>query len=249
MTDDARRGTAGQAAALPGPGTGTDGFRYLDPDVVLLLDRFRVDLVIDVGAHRGQYASELMRAGYRGRILSFEPQCDAHAELLRAASAEPRWSVGERCAIGDRPGTAQLHVAGNSQSSSLLPMLPAHERAAPASRYVGAETVSLRRLDSAAADGCAQHERVFLKVDVQGFERQVLEGAAGLMPRIVGVQVELDLVPMYEGSAQLEETSAYLRTLGFALYRIRPGFTDPSSARMLQVDGTYFREACEPPFP
>ncbi len=216
-------------------------FLYLDPEMARVLQAFGVDLVLDVGANHGQFALELIRAGYAGRILSFEPLASAHAALLKASQDYPQWDVAERCAIGDRNGSGLLHVAGNSQSSSFLPILAAHTAAAPASSYIASETVALRTLDEMAAAAIAASARPFLKLDVQGFEARVLDGAAGLMGKFVGLQVELDLLPLYQGTVSMEEMMSRLRALGFSLFRIRPGFTDPNSDRMLQVDGIFFR--------
>ena len=218
-------------------------FRYLDPEIVGLLRMFGVDLVLDVGANRGQFARELIRAGYEGRIISFEPQSDAHADLVEASRSQPQWTVAQRCAIGDRTDTAILYVAGNSESSSLLPMLATHQAAAPASRYVSSERVPMHRLDEVIANEVASAAKPFLKLDVQGFARRALDGAGRILHRIVGIQVELDLVPLYGGGVLIEEMLPRLRGLDFAVYKLVPGFTDRRSGRLLQVDGVLFRES------
>jgi FkbM family methyltransferase len=204
---------------------------------------FEVDLVLDVGANRGQFARELIRAGYEGRIVSFEPLSDAYRDLVDVSRNEPRWKVAERCAVGHRSETAILHVAGNSESSSVLPMLPSHYTAAPASRYIRSDMIMMRRLDDIAATDAESAHHPFLKLDIQGFEHRAIEGAAGILDRIAGVQVELDLTPLYEGGLLIEDMIARLRELGFSLYRLVPGFADQRSGRMLQVDGIFFRES------
>lgn len=218
-------------------------FRYLDPEIANLLKMFEVDLVLDVGANRGQFSCELIKAGYQGRIMSFEPLSDAYLDLVEVSRNEPRWTVAERCAVGHRSEATILHVAGNSESSSVLPMLASHYSAAPASRYVRSETIMMRRLDEVAAVEVESADRPFLKLDVQGFEHRAIEGAAGILDKIVGLQVELDLTPLYEGGLVIEEMIARLRELGFSLYRLVPGFTDRRSKRMLQVNGIFFRES------
>jgi FkbM family methyltransferase len=229
----------------PTCGSGTDQptaeFRYTDPEVAELLQQFDVDLVLDIGANRGQYAREIRRAGYEGHIISFEPLSDAHAALVMASRDDPRWSVGERCALGDHRGSATLHIAGNSESSSLLPMLDAHKAAAPASRYIGTETVPLRRLDEVAAEAVSGVSRPFVKLDVQGVENLVLQGSAGIMPSVVGLQVELDLLRLYDGAGLIEEMVPYLRQQGFGLFHLRQAFTDRRTGQILQVDGVFFR--------
>lgn len=220
-------------------------YRYLDPSIVDFLKAFRVDLVLDIGANRGQFARELIYAGYKDRIVSFEPQSTAYAGLLEASRHYPLWTAAPRCAIGDRSGVARLNLAGNSESSSLLPMMAIHRAAAPASRYIGTERVRVLRLDDAAESELKDSARPFLKIDVQGFESRVLDGAPHTLKLSVGLQVELDLVPLYEGSVPMENMVARLRALGFTLYRIMPGFSDRCSGRMLQVDGLFFREGMD----
>lgn len=215
--------------------------RYLDPALPELLRHFGIDLVFDVGANTGQYALELIEAGYEGRIVSFEPLSTAHPQLLAASQGHDGWTVEDRGALGAEAGTATLHVAGNLQSSSLLGMLDTHVDAAPASRYVDAETVTVRTLDEAGAPHAAAARAPFLKLDVQGFEDRVLAGATTLLPRIRGIQVEMSLVPLYEGEPAFEWWLARLRSLGFDLWRIWPGFSDPRTGRTLQVDGMFFR--------
>jgi len=87
------------------------------------LNRFGVDLVFDVGANTGQFATELRSVGYRGRIVSFEPLPDAHQVLSAAAARDSNWTVHSRGALGDVDGEIEMNIAGNSASSSVLPTL------------------------------------------------------------------------------------------------------------------------------
>ena len=208
-----------------------------------LLSRRAVKLVLDVGANTGKYGRLLRRHGYRGRIVSFEPLSTAYAQLVDRAARDPSWDVAPRMALGDRAGEALIHVSRNSVSSSLLPMLPAHQRAAPHSGYIADELTPVHRLEDAAAPYITEASPLFLKLDVQGYEGQVIEGSRGLLPRVVGIQAELSLVPLYEGACMMPEMSKRMQELGFVLYGVFPGFVDPSSGRMLQVDGVYMRES------
>ena len=108
----------------------------------------RINLILDVGANMGQFGAELRsHIGYAGRIVSFEPMLAAHEALCRRSAADPLWEIAPRTAIGSRHGTITLNIAGNSASSSVLPMLAAHSDAAPESHYVGTEVVPLQPLD------------------------------------------------------------------------------------------------------
>lgn len=209
--------------------------------IVSTLKRHNIDLVLDVGANSGQFAAEIRGRGYIGKIVSFEPLSKAHALLQKSKRGDKEWVIHQRCAIGDHNGEAEINIAGNSTSSSLLPMLNSHVSAEPSSAYVGTEVVALKSLDSVAPDYMADCKRTFLKIDTQGFEWQVLDGANNILPNIHGVLLELSLVPLYEGQHLWLDLIGRLEREGFVLWALQPGFTDPISAKTLQVDGIFFR--------
>jgi FkbM family methyltransferase len=202
----------------------------------------RINLILDVGANTGQFGRELRaHVGYGGRIVSFEPMRAAHASLATAATGDARWEVAPRAAIGAQSGSVTLNVAGNSASSSVLAMLPTHVQAAPESLYVGTEVVPLEPLDALAPSYFREDSRAFLKIDTQGYESEVLRGAAQTLARLVGLQLELSLVPLYEGQPLMPELLERVRELGFELWAVAPAFVDPRSGRMLQIDATFVR--------
>jgi|APFre7841882724_1041349.scaffolds.fasta_scaffold14410_3 FkbM family methyltransferase len=202
----------------------------------------KVDLVFDVGANVGQFGHALRDAGYAGRMVSFEPLAHAHAELVRACSSDPQWDAAQRVAVGDHEGEIEIHVAGNSVSSSALPMLERHADAAPQSVYIGAERVRVARLDALAPGYLRPGTVPFLKIDTQGYEDRVLEGASGLMDQLVGLQLEMSMVPLYEGQKLFDAMHARLRESGYSAWAFWPGFREPRSGRMLQMDAIYFRD-------
>ncbi|MGD0913596.1 MAG: FkbM family methyltransferase [Terracidiphilus sp.] len=210
--------------------------------LVKMLEHHRVTAVFDVGANVGQFAKELRMAGYRNRIVSFEPLSGLHTRLTRAATGDPSWIVAPRMAIGNHDGTIEINVAGDGVSSSVLDMLEVHVAAAPDSAYIGKEQVSIRKLDSIAKDYAQDADVIFLKADVQGFESQVLEGAAEMFSRIVGLHLELALVPCYSGQLQFADTVNELRSRGLHLWSLSDGTVEESTGRQLQADAVFFRE-------
>lgn len=206
-----------------------------------MLAKHRVDVVLDIGANVGQFAKRLRAAGYRDRIVSFEPLPEAHAELLKASARDELWEVAPRSAIADSAGQAILNVAGNSVSSSLSTMHAAHAEAAPTSRYVRAETVATERLDTAAKAYVAGAS-AFIKIDTQGHEHRVLDGATGIMEAVRGVQLELSFVPLYGGQVLFDELYGRLRSQGYSPWAVWPGLCDHRTGRMLQVDAVFFRD-------
>lgn len=205
-------------------------------------ETFGVDLILDVGANTGQFVSAIRTAGYQGNVVSFEPLSDAHKELQRRAANDDRWHVHERAAIGDFDGEIEINVSRNSVSSSVLPMLDAHSEAERRSAYVAVEKVPICTLNSVSSRYLKDAHRPFLKIDTQGFEWQVLDGAQEVLPRIVGVLCELSLVPLYEGQHLWKEVLGRLEGEGFSLWSIEKGFTDLRSGRTLQVDAMLFRD-------
>jgi FkbM family methyltransferase len=207
-----------------------------------LLDYHKIDLVLDVGANVGQYAKSLRDLGYSGRIVSFEPLSSAYSQLKTASKKDLLWEIAPQTAIGNQEGEIIINIAGNSQSSSALPMLDAHLESAPESAYSGSETVKLSRLDTIAKDYIkSETKSIFLKIDVQGLEKQVLEGATAILPLVKGIKLELSLVPLYEGQVLFKEMIDIVEKLGYELYGIEPGFTAEKTGRMLQMDGIFFK--------
>lgn len=207
-----------------------------------MLAKHNVDVVIDVGANEGQFGCLLREIGYEGDIVSFEPSEEAHANLSRIASRDRRWTVAPRCALGASVGTSKLNVSANSVSSSLLGMLEQHRRAAPDSIYVATESVPVDTLDRLAPHFATLGGAVFLKVDTQGYEGEVLAGATATLGRCVGLQLEMSLVALYEGQMLFDELYRKLTSSGFCLWGISPVFIDPDTGRLLQFDATFFRQ-------
>ncbi len=206
-----------------------------------LLQYCSIDLVLDVGANYGHYATELRAHGYSGRIVSFEPLATAHAKLQEAACGDATWNVAPRMALGEVDGEISIHVAGNSLSSSILDMLPLHEQAAPGSAYVARETVPLKRLDHVAGDFLKGSHRALLKIDTQGYEDRVLTGAQGMLDRVVAIQSELSLAPLYAGQLLFDEMRSNIEAMGFVLFAIFPGYVHERTGQTLQIDGFFIR--------
>jgi FkbM family methyltransferase len=212
-----------------------------DARFLAMLTAHGVNLVFDVGANAGQFGRRLRESGYRGRIVSFEPLSAAWNELTMACRADPLWDAAPRGAIGSEDGEIDIHVAGNSRSSSALNMLDTLKQIAPETAYTGTERVPLRRLDSIAKDYVAPDSVPFIKMDTQGFESEVLKGAPELLKRVAGLNLELTLVPLYEGQLLFEEMFTGITALGFEAWDFSPAFVDRQTGRLLQADVTFFR--------
>jgi len=162
--------------------------------------------------------------------------------LLTLASADPAWEVHDQSAIGDHEGEIEIHIAGNSVSSSVLPMLESHTSAAVGSAYISSEQVPIVRLDSVASRYLTPGFNLFIKIDTQGFEWQVLDGARETLRHASGVLCEMSLVPLYGGQRLWRDTVDRLDAEGFMIWALQKGFTDPRTGQSLQVDGIFIRK-------
>ncbi len=211
----------------------------------VLLERFlavaRPTTVFDVGANIGQYGLSLRKCGFTGRIVSFEAIPSVHARLSALAAGDPDWTVAVCCALGRAPGEARINLARNSVSSSLLPMHDAHLKAAPDSKFIASETVRVERLDDIARPLLPKDGRLFLKVDTQGYEEEVLAGADLVLKSVSAMQLELSVVPLYQGAPSLRRILELCEGLGFYLHGLIPGFYEEKSGRLLQMDGLFLR--------
>jgi FkbM family methyltransferase len=184
-------------------------------DAVQLRDSLRdlrIDCVLDVGANTGQFVRRLRRLGYRGWIISFEPSSEAFQQMSAERAGDPLWR-GYPYALGETDGTKAFHVNAESKCSSFL-----RGRNAPAVRV---DHVEVRRIDSILPDlirslpNCPSTPRIFLKMDTQGYDTQVLAGAKGSLSQIVALLSEVSIVPLYEDMVPYYKALEIYAGLGF----------------------------------
>jgi FkbM family methyltransferase len=206
----------------------------------LLLADLGIEGVVDVGANDGPFAHELRVDGYRGRIISFEPGAESFRRLQVKCADDPNWEC-RQIALGATDGVTAINIAENSSSSSLLPMTVAHAQSAPGSAYIGVETVELARLDSIRHSLGLDNARLFVKVDVQGYELEVLGGAERTLTDALAIESELSFVELYEGQPLFDDVVAWLREAGFVLTELAAVHLDARTGELLQVNGTFRR--------
>lgn len=216
-------------------------FRY-DPSAVRMrfLTSMGINLIFDVGANAGQYAGHMRTLGYSGRIISFEPLSSAFEKLRVRSAIDPDWEA-VNCALGSCDDIAEINISKNSWSSSLLDMLPAHVEFAPESAYHGKEKIIVRALDSIIEDYYRTGDKLFLKIDTQGFGLRVLQGAEKSLERIVGIHMEMSLAPLYKDEPLLGELVLYMQRKGFILVYIEPEFYNLKTGQQLQVNGLFLK--------
>jgi FkbM family methyltransferase len=198
-----------------------------------------IDLVFDVGANIGQYAKLLRTAGYSGRIVSFEPVSSAFADLQRAAANDPNWEVA--ClALGGDKGEKKINVGAMTQMSSLRTIRNEFAAHHDSGKMAGAQSISIVRLDEVFARYARNQDRVLLKMDVQGYEDEVLNGASGILDRITAIQSELAIVPSYSEQKDWIAMIDIFKRLGFSLVDLTNGARNHED-HLYEVDGLFLR--------
>ena len=214
-----------------------------------LLQYEKINCVLDVGANRGQFAKRLRGLGYRGWIVSFEPVPAAYEELCRRFRDDGRWR-GFAVALGDRDEVRKFHVAhGDAQASSFLEFNTVGEKRWGHDHTVR-ETISLRvrRLDGIWDECVAQIEspRVFLKMDCQGFDLNVVEGATAKLHHVLAIQSELALEHFYERMTHFTSAVETYEKLGFDAIGFFPSARrKPDYLRLVEMDCLFLRSLTE----
>ena len=173
------------------------------------------NIVLDVGANRGQFASELRAIGFDGHIVSFEPIASEFGVMAAHFRGDARWT-GHQLALGSTASQMTVTVPRLTVMSSLLESVePDHEGARR-------EVVDVKRLDTMLDDllkatGCS---RPFLKMDTQGYDLEVFKGASGCIDRILGLQSELSIRPLYKGMPHYVEALQCYETAGYQLFNL-----------------------------
>lgn len=197
-----------------------------------------INKIVDVGANIGQYALEARKLGFKGEIISFEPLSNAFIKLKKNSKNDNKWKVVNE-ALGNEDGKVDINIAKNSVSSSISNMLDQHVNSAPESKYINKEKISISKFDSVIDDFYNEADNLFVKIDTQGFEKEVIEGAKNSLKKIKLMQIEMSIAPLYEGQLLFNGMITYLSSLGFVLISLENGFHDDQSGNLLQVDGIF----------
>ncbi len=211
-----------------------------EQEIEQLIISLNIGCVLDVGANEGQYAQNIRIGGYKNRIISFEPLKEPFEVLKQMSANDPKWDAFNM-AIGDTNGKAEINIAGNSVSSSILAINNTHTDAAPASKYVGKQTIEIHTLDSLFKNLHIESPNIYMKVDTQGFEKNVLLGAKESLKKIKAVQLEMSVQTLYEGEDLYFQLSDFLYKEGFRLIKIMRGLTK-ANGELLQFDGVFLRD-------
>jgi FkbM family methyltransferase len=209
--------------------------------VVMSLQSNSIDTIFDIGANEGQFAIETIHGGYKGKIISFEPQKKMHSKCIDSIKSFKNWTIHEQCAVGEVEGVVELNISKNSVSSSILKVNNTHINSAPQSEYIAKEDVKVITFDSIFDNYKSFGQKFVLKIDTQGFEWHVLMGAKKSLNYVDGIIIEMSLFPLYDNQTLWEEIYDFLKTYNFKLWAIQPGLIERKTGKTLQMDCIFFK--------
>lgn len=209
--------------------------------LTLALKEKNIDCILDVGANKGQFVKELRFYGYKNKVISFEPLLEAHKKLIETARNDNEWDIFRPIALGNKNLKNTINISKNSVSSSILNMTKEHFSNASDSRFISKQVIEENKLDDLFNELKIENKNLFLKIDTQGYEFQVLEGAQKNMHLFRGILVEVSLIELYEGQKQWFEIVNLIQGYGFKLWSVDRGFTNKKNGRTLQMDLCFFR--------
>lgn len=194
--------------------------------------------VLDVGANIGQFSRAVLGRWPPATVVAFEPQpaaSDALRKVLRAEAGHTVYAV----AVGAHDGDIDFHPHEYHLSSSVLTTTRSARLRFDWAGELPSIKVPIRRLDTILS-GRRLTSPVVLKIDVQGYEYEVLVGARQVLQNIDAVVVEQSFQAFYENQAHPREVSDLLRQLGFYFDRVLD--TRRECAVIVEADFLYRRE-------
>lgn len=222
---------------------GLDIHRYYrdEPHESKLLKMYGVEAIFDIGANIGQSAQGFRSYGFGGKIVSFEPVDHLFSVLSECAQIDANW-FAEKLALGAVATTSNIFVSGgHAGASSMLEMTDLVSELAPDQAVTHQQRVDVSTVDEMVKKHYPNGDRLFLKLDVQGYEAQVLAGAAIAFSKIVGMRLELGLVESYRGESLLYDVLPSMYRQGFRAVAMEPAWVNDKTDELLQMNVTLFR--------
>jgi FkbM family methyltransferase len=222
--------------------------------IAWLLEHYRVDCVLDVGANTGQYGQSLRRNGYQGHIVSFEPVPQFVEAVEKASADDDKWNV-QPVGLGSVEGAVPIRVQ-RSFSSVLSSSDYGKRRFDTLREFADSEQIEVpvHRLDNVldevlapiVASGVA-HPRLYLKMDTQGFDLEVFRGLGDRVSDVVAMQSEIALLLIYDDMPRMPEALAAYEAAGFEITGLYPVSVEPDG-RIIEYDCVMVRAEAFPVF-
>jgi FkbM family methyltransferase len=199
-----------------------------------------IGTVLDVGANEGQFVKVARVLFPQASILAFEPNPHLRTALEGLFTASGSGAVLP-LACGRESGVLPLYLTKFSPSASLLQPTEVRIPDYPAAEIGETVQVKVERLDDVVRANAWARAPYLLKLDVQGFELEVLQGATGILPEIAVIVCEVNAEDFYAGQAGFEQIYLCLREHGFKLVDIGEPIRARATGEVLYFDVAFLK--------
>jgi FkbM family methyltransferase len=185
-----------------------------------LMNRYEINYILDVGSNQGQFYNVLRNIGYSGYIELFEPLIECH-DYLKQITKNDKYVKLNTFALGDKNEKVKFYITENNVSSSIL--VPKDY-----SKVKKSYDVVVKAFDSLESD-FSFYKSVLLKIDAQGYEKNVILGAINSLEYFQFILMELSLFTGYVGETTMIDMFEFMKKLNYTPIFIYPGVTNFSN--------------------
>lgn len=198
-----------------------------------------ISTVLDIGANSGQFALSFNAVNPKAMIYSFEPipQC---FQQLKKNIANIEGMAAFNVGLGDFIGELDFEVNTHSMSSSFLKMTETHKSAFPETLSSTVTKLRVEKLDS-FIEKIEVVKPLLIKLDVQGFEEQVIKGGEIMISLASIIIIETSFKVLYEKQPLFDEIYFLLKKHGFIYAGSFDQLKDPLTGATLQEDSIFIR--------
>ena len=211
----------------------------LSPHIINLINHYKIDLVLDVGANDGQFGNMLRTEGYKREIHSFEPVSQSFEKLQKNCLRDEKWFV-YKLAMGAANGKDTINVTEASDMSSFLTPNKFGGKEFKKLNVVQREMVEIETIDGFLSRQITDFNkrRIFLKMDTQGYDLKVLEGSLNAIDCIVCILSEISLIPIYSGMPHYLDALRKYEEYGFVVTGLYPISRNKKNLSVIEMDCT-----------
>lgn len=203
------------------------------------LKNMGIRTVIDIGANEGQFAEKIKKILPSARIICFEPLKEPFEKLQNKFESKSNFEL-YNFALGNENSRKTIYRNEYSPSSSMLPMKDTHKKAFPFTEKEFEETIELRKLDDFLKSSEVE-KPLLVKIDVQGFEIDVIRGGAEIIRNTDIIIIETSFVELYENNPLFDDIYKSLLSFGFIYSGMFEQLNSPIDGKPLQQDSVFIK--------
>lgn len=204
------------------------------------LPRLHITTIFDIGANSGHFSTEMRQRFPEATIHAFEPLPDCISTLKKTFEHDERF-VLHQCALGSSNSHSEINISSFHPSSSILPMSSAHKDLYPKSAGSTPLRIQIRKLDDEVPANL-RHGGILAKIDVQGFESEVLAGGVETFKSVSIIYIENSFIELYRGQKLFSEITTQLLSMGFAYFGHTHRHYNQKTHEPLYEDSVYIRK-------